>query len=421
MKNKNLDNLFKDGLNQKSFDYDKNAWEEFKKLQRENQDNKPIGILHFKRWIGFLALLLISVSVFYTLNGTNKIIEKQSVSHLNNSIESQSKLKFTTKSESHNTNNLSEAKLGDDKSDINIAPPTKNKKIDNTRSTAQQKLLARKTFLSNNSNDNEEEIKSYLQLSGSPLNTLHQKQAKADSAPNSVIFQEEQKSSLPTLNILKSQLTQETQTQKVKFLVPNDLVTIDRKTTSSLVLNGSTGIGSLAVKFYELGIGIVTPISEKLFLSLVPTIHFINARELPKHRGFDTKYSLVEETFFGQYIEVDQLHLIKIPISIGLNLNRRHKISLGMAYQYLAATRGTITKTIDNQEQRYKAWIIETGLNRNLVSTHLEYGYKINSSNEIFFQGEIFLNDLYNQNVDFQVSQRFKTIKLGMKHYFRAN
>jgi len=421
MKNNNIDNLFKDGLNQKSFDYDDNNWEAFKKLYDQEEDDKP-GVFPIpKLGLALLIILFVTGLTFLNIDGSQTNNTDQHSSLQTNTKENPTKKHSTINNKISESKNLKADNIRNKEVAQKATVVSQITKSELPSVSPQVNLPITTTTFANKYFKNEVKTTSPIDLEDLKSEVQNQKIRNESSASRLIVAAPDRRSTSVKLQSLESNTLQLLSIPKNKIATLHNYISIDQRDSPTLFLLGAGGIGSLNNKFLEVGLGISIPIREKINITVAPSYHFIQASELPKHRGFDTKYSLVDGTFFGQHIEADQLHFFKLPISIGLQIDNRHQISLGLAYQYLMATQGTITKTIEGAKHSHKAWIIETGLNRNFFSTQLEYGFKISDSKEIFLEGELFLTDLYNQSVDLPVTHRFQSIKIGMKHFFRMN
>ncbi len=427
MKN-NIDDFFKDGLSQNEFEYNEETWQGFMNLYEAEKEDDPIVIPFLtKTTITGALVLLVILGLLYFISGNdyNKAIVNDSAidSPINN-----------------NTNvnldkNVTHESISDAAKSIILNKDKSRENKEDVVSTINELQKKAKISTSNNNNTvtnktSANEISSTYVVERNDSNptslnpTISSTQNKL---VNKVALSSEKEVTLKTTTTIQTFSTLPTlaigiMEHRKPYDLESDFRTKTKKRlTGKFFLVAAAGLGNMDNKNYEFGLGKKFVIGNHFGMNIGVKYRSILAPTLPRHRGFDTKYSRSDQTFFGNHIEADQMHFAAIPISLEATY-KRHHLNLGVTYNRLFLVRGTIHKDIGNIEESHAAWIVETGLNLNLFSTNLSYGYQLNPSTQLFLNAEMFLTDTYNNDVT--VSHKFNNFNLGLKYYlnsFRKN
>ena len=418
MKN-NIDDFFKDGLSQGDFEYDEKTWEGFKEMYDQEDDDDPIGIPFIFKiglLIGLMVMSIAGIVYFSSFEADEKNHSDNNESVLNTPIYNKANsIAETTTNNKVNpailNSTSTEALNTNVKSQKSISK--KQNKVQVSEETNTEIVIFVNPVISNSTND----------VSGVAVNS-------AIIAPtNSTITIKEEPviqkveirerlntfNSLPPLSVKAFSYNRSHESEK-------DLsIKYKKKPSGKFYLTGAYGLGNLASTNYEFGLGRKLSLNKYFGVDISAKYKTIAAPTLPRHRGFDTKYSRSDHTFFGNHIEADQMHYAAIPISFEIGLNR-HRLNLGATYNRLFLVRGVITKDVGDIETSHSAWIVETGMNLNLLSTNISYGYQLNPSLQAYLNAEVFLTDTYNNETP--IKHKFKTYNVGLKYYlnsFRKN
>ena len=436
MKN-NIDDLFKDGLNQNEFEYNEETWQGFKELHdAEKEDDRIIPPFFFREGLILGLLILSIIGTIYFIENKNVPTDEAINQPTVNFSKKQSTQKNHRQNENTQINNTIVNKESILKNKTN--PESFENSIANLND--EEAVVPTEKIIKNK--EGNRNIKSSKQIQDSSIidfatyslkkETTKQQNPPASNRINILLPPKEKR-----IEIVKQ--IKETNTTFNNFdLLPslnleihnnsytNNLerdfnVKLKKKEKGKFFVMGAYGIGNMDSKNYTFGIGRKFVLNNYIGFNIGAAYKHIAAATLPRHRGFDTKYSRSDQTFFGNHIEADRMHFATIPLSIEVGL-KRHRLNFGGSYNRLFLVKGTIYKDVRNVEEAHSAWIVETGMNLNLFSTNISYGYQLNPSTRIFLNAEMFLTDTYNTEV--AVSHQFNNYNLGLKYYlnyFRKN
>ncbi len=444
MKN-NIDDFFKDGLSQNDFEYNEKTWNGFKDLYEQEKEDEPVAVPFFNKTMVIGALILLSMIGWLYFSGNKSVVNTNNpiipVTDLNSNNTTNVKEKETLNNVASNTK---EAISSDTKTNQNSVLNNKQASssyIPNAIETPNAKETSvKKDLTENNDYQNTSTLfNSTTDFSNAGVSTILQEPKGtiigATSTQRNVPESETTITQSPRANTpvsvfrnnAKITLFNELPTLTIAALdnepIQNDKdfsLKVKRKMRGHFFLMGAAGMGNIKGKNYEFGVGKNFQFNKYLGLNIGVKYRTLIANTLEQHRGFDTKYSRANRNFYGNHIEADQMYYAAVPLSIELAI-RRHRINVGGTYNRMFLVKGTITKEVAgdaNVPERHTAWIVETGMNKNLFSTNVSYGFQMSPAMQVFVNAEMFLTDSYNN--ESTINHKFNAFNAGLKYNLKS-
>ncbi len=416
MKKFDLDNLFKNALEEQEFNYDPQAFKEFQALSQKGKKKKRkfpflwffLGLLLFSSTGTFLLYnnkskkdqILPSIDI--TQNRNHKTTIKESKPKVTEPINERSNI-------SKNINNILSTNLNSsNNTNFKIVNPDKNRSTINSIDPSLSKAIMKNRQASS--------TPSHQRINNN--NAVYSKPSYPNNKRSSIInASKTDLSPLPFLPILTQRLSNDNRSisldQKAK-LSAKELNKPSKKKVAYF-LRTAIGRGELQSNHYDLGTGISIPLTSNFRLISGIDYRNIYADNLKPHRGFAQKFNITGSNFYHNSIEADQLHLFSIPLIVKYQY-KKTSLSTGIQYSYLIGTRGTITDNKEGIENRKSTWIIETGINRNILQLQTGLSYDICSRWSLDLSYNYFVRSLFTEQNNIQ---KLSSVSLGVRYYLK--
>lgn len=445
----NIDDFFKDGLTQHEFEYKEETWEGFKELYESEKEDDPVVVPFINKslLIGGLMVAALIGLLYATSNqalnnsnitttNTNSIIanspkkaiiptnSNKKVSKIKNDGGHSTKTILPVVNEVENKSALKDQTTSEKASQkVTQQPPSKP--VTNVR---QQTITSENPVAKHNStaspNTGASDVKSKINNVIVNSSKIQEYQVRSTTPTfkrqtTEVIAISDDNKNITNFGLIPTLTIGLLNNGFPNYLDENFRQEYKRKTIGKFFLMGSWGIGNIESQNVEIGLGKRFVLNKHIGFNVGAKYKYILATNLTYHRGFSLKYNRIDQVFFGEHIKADKIHIAALPISTEFSL-RRHRLHIGATYNRLLFVKGTIEHQIKGEEIRresHEAWIVETGLNLDLISANVGYGFRVDPSSEVFINAEMFLTDLYNNESTTGVSHKFNNINVGLKYF----
>lgn len=418
MKKFDLDDLFKNALEEQDFNFDPQAFKEFQSLSNnKNEKKRRIPIL----WLFLGFTLLFSGGAYFLYNNATKrditVASSDTSSTDNNAYKPNKKVLEQVSEATNHTPNISKNILAKNviSSKTEVTNPTDLKlnrtNIKTYTSSTENLNIEKSKALGKTLTDQNILVKNHINSHNSKFTYKSLQHTASVNAPNRGLLDI---SFLPSLNqILKDKKRSLSFNQKVKSL-PSVIEKYCSK-KDAYFLRASVGRGQLKSSHYSLGIGIAISLTERFGLESGLFYNYLSASKLKPHRGFAQKFNITGSNFYHNSIEADQLHLVSIPLSLKYKY-KNISLSTGMQYSYLLGVRGTITDNKEGTEASRSTWIVETGIHRNIIHLQSGVSYDLCSRWSLDLTYDHYTRSLFTEQRN---AQKLSSLKLGIRYYLK--
>ncbi len=396
MKKFNIDELFRNSLDENIHDFQESSWENFKILREQETRKRRYRIFYL--CFALIGIAFLSSGAYNKLlnkkDNSNKVVKKQETRLENKSGSIQNLDAQKNVSEKSITTFDQKIKVNqDEKSPNHIFETTKSllntskglntiKTINNKQ--FEDKLSNEVSFISRDSKPSfliPQTIKSKTEIA--QLKTGDSYDQLATLLPVKRIFLKTINRKKVALNLFPVLKKAKNKTKAKKLNIPK-----------GFLLGAGIAMGN--EKHQQYFTSLQNRLSPFKNWSIDAGLQYslTRAGDLPEHRKIDARYNFGTTSFYSSSIAADDLHHISIPIHLNRHFGKS-QLSIGIDYRYLFLVRGTIISDESGMSVIKSTWIVEKGLYRHSANAILGYTYSLGNNFELQAGLQIGLRDIY--------------------------